>query len=245
MAFPWAAALSAVSGIASLFGGKKETSNRVNYKQMVADAEAAGFNPLTVLRNGGSAGYMQTAHPALSAGEVVGGALGHVGSFLADFDPMADDKRELEAELVRAQIANLNSSTAALDRRSLSSPGSFNVPQKAAGQVEGRPSGHSGALSGDSVPVASWLAPPKVTSDALPVWVPGVDRDGRQMWIPNPDGPDVEQLAFGLLSRSQSGWEAAANAALSPDVRVTKEKPKKAEQSSWWDYVPSFELRWE
>ncbi len=145
------------SVISSLFGGKKKTSNRVDYVQMVADAEAAGFNPLTVLRNGGSAGYMQTAHPGLSSAEIIGGGLSQVGNFLADFDPFADDKRELESRLVEAQIANLNASTADYGRRSLASPGSFNVPQSSAGQIERRPSGQAAALGKPGVPEAGDL----------------------------------------------------------------------------------------
>ena len=147
MAFPWAGLFSAVGGIASLFGGKKKTENRVNYRQMVADAEAAGFNPLTVLRNGGAAGYMQTAHPALSSGEVIGGAMSQVGNFLADFDPYADQKKEQEARLVEAQIANLNASTGTMFPPRPGSPGSFNVPSWGAANVEQRPSGKAGRLS--------------------------------------------------------------------------------------------------
>lgn len=94
--------------VGSLLGGKK-SSNRINYKQMVKDAEAAGFNPLTALRNGGSAGYMQGGNPtALSR---IGDGLGQFGNFIANFDPLQDDKREVEFQLVQAQIANLNADT--------------------------------------------------------------------------------------------------------------------------------------
>lgn len=94
--------------LGSVLGGKK-SSNRINYKQMVRDAEAAGFNPLTALRNGGSAGYMQGGNPtALSR---IGDGLGQFGNFIANFDPLQDDKREAEFQLVQAQIANLNADT--------------------------------------------------------------------------------------------------------------------------------------
>lgn len=48
--------------IGGLFGGgsKKQettTTNHVDYRRMVSEAEAAGFNPLTALRNGGAAGF--------------------------------------------------------------------------------------------------------------------------------------------------------------------------------------------
>lgn len=94
--------------LGSLLGGKK-SSNRINYKQMVKDAEAAGFNPLTALRNGGSAGYMQGGNPtALSR---IADGVGEFGNFVANFDPLQDDKREVEFQLVQAQIANLNADT--------------------------------------------------------------------------------------------------------------------------------------
>ena len=45
-----------------MFGGKSKkqettTTSYVDYGRMVRDAEAAGFNPLTALRNGGAAGF--------------------------------------------------------------------------------------------------------------------------------------------------------------------------------------------
>lgn len=181
-------AISAVGGIiSSLFGGKKKTENRVNYQQMVADAEAAGFNPLTVLRNGGAAGYMQTAHPGLSSGEVIGQALGHVGNFLADFDPYADDKRELESRLAEAQIANLNASTATMFPPAPGKPGSFSVPSWAAANTEQRPSGKAGRLSAP-LP-ASAGAPQTPTVEAPTVTNPNPVSSGLFV---DPDQPDAE-----------------------------------------------------
>lgn len=103
--------LGAVAGpIAGLFKKKEKpqvTENRVNYVQMVADAEAAGFNPLTVLRNGGSAGYgTQTQHPALSSsfGSRLGDVLATGVSAWAGFDPQAEQRAELEYNLVQEQL---------------------------------------------------------------------------------------------------------------------------------------------
>lgn len=130
--------------VGKLFGSKKkeETVNRVDYARMVADAEAAGFNPLTALRNGGSAGFSVTSHPVLSSREVIGQAMGEVGNFLSNFDPFADQKREAEFNLVQAQIRNLNASSDALARSQ-----SFNVPSYSAGAVERRPSGTAAQLA--------------------------------------------------------------------------------------------------
>lgn len=98
-----------------MFGGsdKDQTvTNRVDYKRMVKDAEAAGFNPLTALRNGGAAGFTTTTTPGLSGSAVFANAIGGAAqSFLANFDPFADRRRETEFRLAEAQIANLNADT--------------------------------------------------------------------------------------------------------------------------------------
>lgn len=152
---------------------------------MVRNAEAAGFNPLTALRNGGAAGFMTTTSPGLSSGEVLASAAGEVGNFLSNFDPMADQKREAEYQLVQAQIANLNASTADYGRRTLASPGSFNIPQYGAGQVERRPSGKAGQLS------ASAGAPQTPTVEVPTVTNPWSVSSGLHV---DPDQPDAEMM---------------------------------------------------
>ncbi|MES0175724.1 hypothetical protein [Mesorhizobium sp. M0006] len=186
--------------LGSLFGGDEETTSHVDYKRMVRDAEAAGFNPLTAIRNGGSAGFTSTHTP----GNGLSAALSTAGNFLMNFDPMADTKREKEFALLDAQVRNLNAES-----------GFYNTRATASGPVKARP-GTAGLTGGALPPVASWFDPPAPIAgkEPLPVWVPGVDRDGKKMWIPNPDGPDIEQLGFGLVSRAQSGWEAFGRAAV-------------------------------
>lgn len=78
--------------------------------RLVADSEKAGFNPLTVLRNGGTSQFSSGA-PLLSRQvpeDNMGSAVSKVGDFLANFDPFADDKREQESRLIESQIAALN-----------------------------------------------------------------------------------------------------------------------------------------
>lgn len=128
--------------------------NEVDYDEMVKSAEAAGINPLTALRNGGSAGFSLSSQPAAplsrqapvkeaphqqaTAGLYGGGggsALGSLGeslqsvgnNWLANFDPFQDQKREAEYQLVQAQIRNLNASTGNLRSQS------FNVPAHGSG----------------------------------------------------------------------------------------------------------------
>lgn len=132
----WEALIGAgASLVGSLFGGgskSQETTNYVDYKRMVRDAEAAGFNPLTALRNGGAAGFSVSSTPAtpLSA-RIADGVAGATQSFLQNFDPFADQKREAEFSMIQAQVANLNADTALKHRTGLGS-----VPSYTAGNMK-------------------------------------------------------------------------------------------------------------
>ncbi len=106
---------------------------------MVADAEAAGFNPLTALRNGGAAGYSVTTTPALSSGEMVGQALGKFGEFMQNFDPFEDKLREVQYRTMEAQLDNLQADTRVKNRM-------FDVPAVSGSRRELRPSGSAGVL---------------------------------------------------------------------------------------------------
>lgn len=114
--------LGAVAGpIAGLFKKKeKPVENRINYKQMVKDAEAAGFNPLTVLRNGASAGYTsQVQHPALSSG--FGDVLATGLNAWANYDPMSEKRADLEYQVVQEQLKQLQQKDTR-ERRSFDAP---------------------------------------------------------------------------------------------------------------------------
>lgn len=100
--------------ISSLFGGKKKekTSNRVNYAQMVADAQAAGFNPLTALRNGGAAGYTESTTGATPfASRFADGLASAAQTFFQNYDPIADKTKEMGYRVMEAQLANLQADT--------------------------------------------------------------------------------------------------------------------------------------
>lgn len=162
---------------------------------LVTDAEKAGFNPLTVLRNGGGAGYNAAAsfQPALSVplsrtapvrraptsymGDAVASAGNRIGDFIADFDPFADDKRELESQLVGAQIANLNASTAAFRSQS------FNVPTATAGTGRTVTTQRAGMLSKDAGrALVPEVETPKLTNPT---------RAGNDVWHVDPAQPDA------------------------------------------------------
>lgn len=163
-------------------GGDKQqtTTSYVDYERMVREAEKAGFNPLTAIRNGGSAGFTSstTTLPGLSGAEVVGQALGAGANFLANFDPMADQKRELEYQLVQAQIQNLQADTAARSRVSVGG-----VPAYSAGVMKRNPG--AAALSAASVSGASQPAE---------VQIPGITNPLPPMtgWQVNPGLVDAQ-----------------------------------------------------
>lgn len=105
----WGEIISAGAGlIGSLFGKKKSqsTSTTVDYGRMVKDASAAGFNPLTAIRNGGSAGFTTTTSPTVSAmPEVLSNLGGALGSALdKKLDPIEAKKREVDSALLDYQL---------------------------------------------------------------------------------------------------------------------------------------------
>lgn len=104
-----------ISAIGSLLGGDddKETTTTIDYRAMAKAAEKAGFNPLTAIRNGGSAGFTTTTHPALSAADRFGQAFGVLGNALMSFDARADERAALENQLLQRQLDHLNKTDAA------------------------------------------------------------------------------------------------------------------------------------
>lgn len=99
-----------ISAIGSLIGSDdddKETKTTVDYVAMAREAERAGFNPLTAIRNGGSAGFTTTHHPSLSASSGIGEALGTIGNAIMAFDPRADERADLEEQLMRGQLQRI------------------------------------------------------------------------------------------------------------------------------------------
>lgn len=205
----WPALISAgASLLGGLFGGgskKQETVNRVDYARMVRDAEAAGFNPLTALRNGGAAGFSISTTPAapLSA-RLADGVSAGVNNFLANFDPMADDKREAEFQLVQAQIRNLNASAAAMESQS------FNVPGYGPDVIERRPSGMAGQLSR-----GTGQGP---NGEVLPLYVDWFDpRTGGTVQLVNADAPDLDQMAVPPLAPLENTAGPVLNYPL-PDI---------------------------
>lgn len=96
----------------------KTVTHEVDYEKLRANAEAAGFNPLTALRSGGSAGFTKTHTPVLSMAAVEAarysepdpwvGALQSGIQAAFDYDPLNQERAKLETDIMRAQLARLN-----------------------------------------------------------------------------------------------------------------------------------------
>ncbi len=212
---------------------------------MVKNAEAAGFNPLTALRNGGSAGFTATTSPALSSsayiGQAAGQAVTNVGNFLANFDPMADQKREAEYQLVQAQIANLNGNTATMFPRAPSLPGSFNVPSWGASNIEQRSSGKAGRLSSSAL--ATGGAVESCDRTVTNPWNDGVVHPGyldAEAFEARYGDSEIAQTLYGIRNASADMLHNIERWANSPNPlgKVTKLPDK---DRSWW---PSLSIKW-
>lgn len=200
---------------------------------MVKDAEAAGFNPLTAIRNGGSAGYTVTSHPALSSGAFLADAIGGVGRAIASIDPMAQKTADLEFEIRQATLENLQADTAARKRASIGG-----VPVS------------TGGMHARAVP--DLYSPYRDNSAA---------GGGKIVWLPNPDLSDNEQIVmpalatnepggggYRLLDNASRGAGAAAEAAFGPEPwvksRPLTEEEKRAREDSWWPaWLPSVSFK--
>lgn len=103
---------SSIAG--NLFGGSKN-KGRIDYKRLVADAQAAGFNPAFALANGGGAGYaVQASSSDLNPLEIAAGSvLAAVGDYWS---------QEQERELLDAEIDLARAQEAALRRDAFAGP---------------------------------------------------------------------------------------------------------------------------
>ncbi len=254
---------SLVSGVFGLFGKKEkkqETVSRVDYGRMVADATAAGFNPLTAIRNGGSAGFTTTTSPTISQTPEV---LSNLGGILGDaldekLDPIKAKKRELDTLLVDQQLRQL--------KQGPQIPASFKVPRTYTGTKVSQqlvPRVGPSANKTAAVPAATGSGP---NGQILPTHTQWRTRTGELVWLPNPDLPDIEQYPMPWLGNAekqlteppktapQSPWKkpfygfgkAYEDISTKPiTVRPATKSEDKANKESWHGgWLPSFGLKW-
>lgn len=96
--------------LGSIFGKKSQkTKTSIDLTELVNQANGNGFNPLTVLRNGGSAGFTTTTSPTVSQlPEALGNLGGVLGGALENrLDPINAKKREIDTLLVDRQLRQL------------------------------------------------------------------------------------------------------------------------------------------
>ncbi|RWP57967.1 hypothetical protein [Mesorhizobium sp.] len=175
----WGELISAgASLLGGLLGDKEEsTKTTIDYREMVKKAESAGFNPLTAIRNGGSAGFVQTSHPGLSSGAFIADAIGKVGNAISSHDPMAEQTAQLEHQIRQETLRNLQADTAARRRASIGG-----VPVSAGATVVRQAAGVS---TPKPAPVPDLYTPWRDNS---------VEGGGKIRWLPNADLPEAEQM---------------------------------------------------
>lgn len=212
----------------------------IDFKKMAADAEAAGFNPLTAIRNGGSAGFASSSQPSAPLSrqaptrqaplrQVAGrstpsyqsagaAGLGVAADFMSNFDPFMDQKREMEAQLVEAQIANLNSSTNLNNARKFGGVPSYTAGNRAIQMGSGVRVGatvntntHMGATPVANPPGVVPVVPPKFEP-------PKVSNPYGLSWFrPDPNRPDAGAWED-RLGDDVGGW-LGAGVNLTSDIR--------------------------
>lgn len=173
---------SIISGIGSLFGGGDESST-INYSALVKQAEKAGFNPLTALRAGGGAGFVQTHAPAFAGVATLANAAAQGIDAWMNFDPAAEkralERDELEMEVLRAELGKIQADT----HRSRS----FNVPSAGVRNV-GSPAGTKAGTNGPGASLGSRVVAGVRTA------IDAVGSDDQIYDVPNPDAPmEAEQ----------------------------------------------------
>lgn len=106
---PWMPAIGAgISALGSLFAPAPQAqtiTNSIDLKKLRADAEEAGFNPLTIIRGGGLAGYGSQHIPA-GPDTRLSDAFRTFGSGLANvqLDPIGQARGLAELKLAELQI---------------------------------------------------------------------------------------------------------------------------------------------
>ena len=89
------------------------TTTSIDFVAMRKAAEEAGFNPLSALRSGAAAGFMQTSsqvsYPVLSSISPFGEGLQAIGGALSAFqwDPLADQRAAVEYDIAKETLTNL------------------------------------------------------------------------------------------------------------------------------------------
>lgn len=221
-----------MSLLGGLIGSKKkneEVVNRVDYARMVKDAEAAGINPLTALRNGGAAGFSITSQPVLSSKHAaIGEALGGLGNFIANFDPFEDKMREVQYRTMQAQLENLQADTGLKRKAMFTPPAVTGRRQVTAGPSLGPTAGRSQTPTVEVPTVTNpW---PTGWADVNPGYVDAEAWETRYGDIAQELGGaiNMHEDVYGMFKRMMDGYFFPKGKA------KPKSSPSKPAYSSWW-----------
>jgi len=86
-------------------------ASQTDLKKLRDDAQAAGFNPLTVLRATGGQGFNKGSSGALASATFWGNFANAGVSALNEFDPYNQKRKELDLQQAQASLANTMAST--------------------------------------------------------------------------------------------------------------------------------------
>lgn len=225
--------------ISGIFGSKKkneEVVNRVDYARMVKDAEAAGFNPLTALRNGGAAGFSVTSQPVLSSsGQAIAGVANAFGDFLQNFDPFEDKMREVQYRTMQAQLDGLQLDNSS--KRKLM----FDPPA-----VSGRRKVTAGPTVGPTVKLDGFeYRGAGKNGEIEDLWNVYRQPDGSYIRLPNPNIADSEQFATVPLAKAENVTTRPISSRIMRDggwirSRELTDAEKAAADEGWWpSWLPS------
>lgn len=183
--------------LGGLFGKKKQkTETTVNYQQMVASAEAAGFNPLTAIRNGGSAGFTTTTSPTVSQmPEALANFGGVLGSALEKkLDPIEAKKREIDTLMTDVQLKEAR----ALAAR----PASFYRPLEWSGtKVSNQFVPRLGEKSHKQAAAVPGVTASSKKNEPIDMFVEGRGLNGEKLITVNPDVADLDQFLVPVASQ--------------------------------------------
>jgi hypothetical protein len=105
-------ALGAFGAIQSGKAAKQQAqASQTDLKKLRDDAQAAGFNPLTVLRATGGQGFNKGSSGALASATFWGNFANAGVSALNEFDPYNQKRKQLDIQQAQASLANTMAST--------------------------------------------------------------------------------------------------------------------------------------
>lgn len=205
---------SALAGAASsllggLFGKKNKTSQSVDLKKLVSDAQQAGFNPLTVLQSTGGTGWgsQVTANDFNPLAAAAAGAAQGFGDYWAQ----SKDRELMDAQidLAKAQASSI---------RAIPSQATF-----------GKVSDVSGTSPiGDANYWANWQGPMKPEENTVPVFDPA----GGQIYL-KPSVADRLNISAGNTLIVED-YEAISGEIASELEGVAGFVPQMLEMDSGW-----------